>query len=113
VDRVVIVGAGRLVREGSMAELRAATGGAVLVRSPESRRLAEVLRREGRAVELEGDDGMTVTGTTAAEVGHAAHTAGIELHELRGMGSGLEEIYFELTSGQEQYAAAAPQGGAG
>ena len=110
VDRVVIVGAGRLVREGSMAELRAAaTGGAVLARSPESARLAEVLRRDGRAVELEGDDGMTVAGSTAAEVGHAAHTAGIELHELRGMGSGLEEIYFELTSGQEQYAAGAAQ----
>jgi ABC-2 type transport system ATP-binding protein len=113
VDRVVIMGAGRLVREGSVAELRAAAAGAgtVLVRSPEVGRLGEVLRREGRSVAPDGDDGLTVEGTTAAEIGHAAHTAGIELHELRGVGSGLEEIYFELTAGQEQYAAGVPQGG--
>jgi ABC-2 type transport system ATP-binding protein len=112
VDRVVIVAAGRLVREGSVAELRAAaSGGAVLARSPEAGRLAEVLRREGRPVTPDGDDGLTVAGATPAEVGHAAHTAGVELHELRGLGSGLEEIYFELTAGQEEYAAG-PSGGA-
>ena len=40
-DRVVIVGAGRLVREGSIAELRAGAEGAgsVVVRSPEAARL--------------------------------------------------------------------------
>jgi ABC-2 type transport system ATP-binding protein len=59
----------------------------------------------------DGDDGLTVAGATPAEVGHAAHTAGVELHELRGLGSGLEEIYFELTAGQEEYAAG-PSGGA-
>jgi ABC-2 type transport system ATP-binding protein len=114
VDRVVIVGAGRLVREGSVAELRsaAAGAGAVLVRGPDLARLAEVLRREGRAVQPDGDDGLTVSAATAAEVGHAAHGAGVELHELRGVGGGLEEIYFELTAGQEQYATGAPQGGA-
>ena len=49
VDRVVIVGAGRLVREGSMEQLRSGADGAgtVLVRSPEMGRLAEVLRAGG------------------------------------------------------------------
>jgi ABC-2 type transport system ATP-binding protein len=84
----------------------------VLVRSPETARLAEVLRREGRAVALDGADQLTVEGATPAEVGHAAHTAGVELHELRAHSSGLEEIYFQLTAGQEQYAAGSPQGGA-
>src|ERR671912_1350446 len=51
VDRVVIVGAGRLVREGSIAELRsgAAGNGSVVVRSPEAARLAEVLGTAGLA----------------------------------------------------------------
>jgi ABC-2 type transport system ATP-binding protein len=108
VDRVVIVGAGRLVREGSMAQLRSGADGAgsVLVRSPEMRRLAEVLSAGGSSVS-QADGALTVTGTTPAEVGHHAFTAGIELHELRPHTSGLEEIYFQLTSGREQFAAPA------
>ncbi|MGY1833688.1 ABC transporter ATP-binding protein [Blastococcus sp. SYSU DS0510] len=108
VDRVVIVGAGRLVREGSMAQLRAGADGAgsVLVRSPEATRLADSLRADGTSVTLDGDS-LTVTGRTTAEVGARAFTAGVELHELRSRTSGLEEIYFQLTAGQEQYAAGA------
>jgi ABC-2 type transport system ATP-binding protein len=115
VDRVVIVGAGRLVREGSMAQLRSGADGAgtVFVRSPEAPRLAEVLRQAGTAVGSQDGDALTVTGRTTAEVGGAAFAAGIELHELRAQSSGLEEIYFQLTAGQEQFAApsatAAPQ----
>jgi ABC-2 type transport system ATP-binding protein len=38
-------------------------------------------------------------------VGRRAFTGGIELHELRAHTSGLEEVYFRLTAGSEQYAA--------
>jgi ABC-2 type transport system ATP-binding protein len=110
-DRVVIVGAGRLVREGSLDELRSGAdgGGSVLVRSPEAGRLAEVLRAAGGSVTA--DDGtLTVHGTTPAAVGHQAFAAGIEVHELRARTSGLEEIYFQLTAGQEQFAAPAAPG---
>jgi ABC-2 type transport system ATP-binding protein len=107
VDRVVIVGAGRLVREGSMAELRSGADGAgtVLVRSPEAARLADLLRAEGIPV-TEADDALTIAGQTPADVGRRAFAAGVELHELRSRTSGLEEIYFQLTTGQEQFAAA-------
>ena len=109
VDRVVIVGAGRLVREGSMEQLRSGADGAgtVLVRSPEVARLAAVLRDEGARVTQE-DGALTVTGSTPAEVGRRAFAAGVELHELRAHTSGLEEIYFQLTSGSEQFAAPSP-----
>jgi len=112
VDRIVIVGAGRLVREGSIDELRAGADGgtSVLVRTPETARLGELLRAAGNAV-TEVDGALTVSGTTAAEIGHRAFTAGIELHELHPQRSGLEEIYFQLTAGTEQFAAGAPQGG--
>ncbi len=107
VDRVVIVGAGRLVREGTIAELRSGADGAgtVLVRSPDAARLAEVLRAGGMAVTLDEDGGLTVAGRSAAEIGSLAFRAGVELHELRPHSSGLEEIYFQLTAGQEQFAA--------
>jgi ABC-2 type transport system ATP-binding protein len=109
VDRVVIVGAGRLVREGSMEQLRSGADGAgtVLVRSPEAPRFAELLRADGMAVTTE-DGTLTVAGTTPADVGRRAFAAGIELHELRSRTSGLEEIYFQLTSGSEQFAAPSP-----
>jgi ABC-type multidrug transport system ATPase subunit len=111
-DRVVIVGAGRLVREGSIAELRsgAAGNGSVVVRSPEAARLAEVLGTAGLAVAPAEDGRVTVADTTPAAVGAHAFRAGVELHELRAETSGLEELYFRLTAGQEQYAAA-PEGG--
>jgi ABC-2 type transport system ATP-binding protein len=109
VDRVVIVGAGRLVREGSIDELRAGADGGttVLVRSPDAGRLAELLRTGGSSV-TEDDGALTVSGLTAAEIGHRAFTSGVELHELRPHRSGLEEIYFQLTAGTEQFAAHAP-----
>lgn len=109
VDRVVIIGAGRLVREGTMAELRSGADGAgtVLVRGPEMSRLAEVLSASGSSVTQE-DGVLSVAGATPAEIGHRAFTAGIELHELRAQSSDLEDIYFQLTAGQEQFAAPAP-----
>jgi ABC-2 type transport system ATP-binding protein len=112
-DRVVIVGAGRLVRQGSMDELRAGAGaGTVLVRSPDAGRLAGVLHDAGVAAQAGGPDALTVTGTTTDAVGRHAYAAGVELHELRAQTSGLEEIYFRLTAGQEQYAAGSPDGSA-
>jgi ABC-type multidrug transport system ATPase subunit len=109
-DRVVIIGAGRLVREGSISELRAGADGTgtVLARSPEAHRLAEVLRADGHPVQAEDGDSVTVTGIGTADVGRYAFGAQIELHELRSLSNGLEEIYFRLTAGQEQFAAHTP-----
>jgi ABC-2 type transport system ATP-binding protein len=103
----VIVGAGKLVRQGSMAELRAGNAGSVLVRTPQAAALAELLRRSGSTVTATdgSSGGLTVTGLAVEEVGRRAFAGGIELHELRARTSGLEEVYFRLTAGEEQYAA--------
>ncbi|WP_217637044.1 ATP-binding cassette domain-containing protein [Geodermatophilus telluris] len=109
-DRVVIVGAGRLVRQGSITELRSGAQGAgvVLARSPDADRLAAVLADAGLGADRGGDGLVTVTGATPAEVGARAFSAGIELHELRAETTGLEDLYFRLTAGQEQFAATSP-----
>jgi ABC-2 type transport system ATP-binding protein len=92
-----------------MEQLRSGADGAgtVLVRSPDAARLADLLRGDGREVTAE-DGTLSVTGTTPADIGRRAFAAGIELHELRSRTSGLEEIYFQLTAGSEQFAAPSP-----
>jgi ABC-2 type transport system ATP-binding protein len=106
-DRVVILGAGKLVKQGSLAELRAGSAGSVLVRSPQAEALAELLRTSGSTVAATDGipGGLTITGLPVEEVGRRAFAGGIELHELRPHTSGLEEVYFRLTAGQEQFAA--------
>jgi ABC-2 type transport system ATP-binding protein len=96
-DRVVVIGAGRLVREGAIDVLTAPAG--VVVRSPDADGLADVLREEGAVVDREGDDALTVTGVTPERVGELAARGGIVLHELRVRTTNLEEAFLALTEG--------------
>ncbi len=101
VDQVVVIAHGRLVVEGVLADLEAARA-AVLVQSPEADRLASVLAGDGVTVEPAAEtgpgSGLRVTGRTAAEVGHLAFVAGVELHELRDQAADLERLFLDLTA---------------
>ena len=105
-DRVVILSQGRLVREGSIDELETESGVTVVVRSPRVDALAAALGRAGRQVTRVGPDQLRVRGMDSAAVGHAAFTAGVELHELRTERADLEQLFFSLT--QAQYTAPPP-----
>ncbi|HZB48257.1 MAG TPA: ABC transporter ATP-binding protein, partial [Mycobacteriales bacterium] len=115
-DRVVILSQGRLVREGSINDLEAESGVTVVVRSPQVDQLAAALdgaagaAREGSGaageVRRSGPDELRVRGLDAAAVGHAAFTAGVELHELRSERADLEQLFFQLT--EPQFAAGLP-----
>jgi ABC-2 type transport system ATP-binding protein len=106
-DRVVILNRGQLVRQGSIAELTAGTD-TIVVHAPQPGPLLAALRGEGREPEQLGPTILRVRGITAAQVGHLAFTAGVELHELRAEKFDLEELFFTLTQGEY----AAPQAGA-
>jgi ABC-2 type transport system ATP-binding protein len=96
VDRVVIVARGRLVHEGTLEELRGKGVTAVVVETPMADRLARALT----AMRLEVapvNGGLHVSGASAAQVGHAAWEAGVELHGLREERSSLESVFLELT----------------
>ena len=101
VDRVVIVGAGRLVREGSMEQLRSGADGAgtVLVRGPEMGRLADVLRAAGTSVSPGRRRPSPSPAAPRPRSATAPSPPASSCTSCAPHTSGLEEIYFQLTSG--------------
>jgi len=103
VDDVVIINRGALVHSGSLADINANAEARTTVRSPDAERLAQVARDVGGAAsaDLSPDGVLTITGMSAAEVGHLAFTSGCELHELSAHTQDLEQLFLELTGGTE------------
>lgn len=102
VDRVVVIAAGRLVAQGSLAEL-VGRDGVVDVRSPHAAQLHDVLRRAAdvkSGVERTGENTLRVTGLPAAEIGHVAYVYRIEIHELVPAHGVLEQFFLERTAGE-------------
>jgi len=94
VDDVVVIARGRLVRQGSLADLEGGPA-AVLVRTPTPALLRAALA--SYAV-TEVDGRLRVEGGTTDEVGHLAHAAGVELHELTAEANDLEKVFLRMTS---------------
>jgi ABC-2 type transport system ATP-binding protein len=104
---LVVVGRGRLVSEGTVAELTRARGGSVVVRTDEAPRLALLLAGEGRTVHAGEDDVLTVTGVDARGIGRVAADHGIALTELTPKAATLEEAFMEITREDVEFHAAA------
>ncbi|WP_121252127.1 ABC transporter ATP-binding protein [Nocardioides ferulae] len=104
-DDLVVIGQGRIVAQGTKAELLAAAG--TVVRAEDHQRLARALTMAGVASTLT-TDGALRTDAEPARVGHIAHAAGCPLIELRSAdGAGLEEMFLELTAETQREGAAA------
>lgn len=97
VDRVVIINQGRLVVATTLAELTQRSTQTVRVRTPDVTRLQEVLATAGLEAVLLGDERLSVTRSSAAEVGEVAAANGIALHELVGEAPSLEDIFLSIT----------------
>jgi ABC-2 type transport system ATP-binding protein len=95
VDRLVVIGNGRIVADGPIGTLLAGDG--VRVRALDPAGLAAALRTAGLAVTADGPV-LSVTGATAAEVGTVAARGGHVLTDLRPADRGLEELFFQLTA---------------
>jgi ABC-2 type transport system ATP-binding protein len=96
VDRLVVIGAGRVVANDSLDELLAGSG--TLVRGLDPIALNKALTAAGLDVEPLADGRFRVD-ATAEQVGRAAAAAGQVLLELRDSdGAGLEDLFFRLTS---------------
>ena len=96
-DKLVVIGAGRIVAQGDKAELLAQSG--TVVRALDMGALETVLKRIGLSGTRATDGGVVVE-TDAETIGRAAADAGLVLLELRPAGSGgLEQMFLTLTAG--------------
>ena len=96
VDDVLVVTRGRLVRQGSIASLRAEAGGGTHVVSPDRVRLAALLAEAGHPVHEHPAGGLVVD-ASPAQVGELAARDGLVLHRLAEQQGGLEEVFLQLT----------------
>jgi ABC-2 type transport system ATP-binding protein len=94
-DDVVVIAGGRLAYSGPIDRLRASDG--TLVDSPERERLAETLAASGWTV-LPRGDALHVEGPVPAQVGAAAHAAGLPLSLLAPAGESVEQAYLRLVA---------------
>ncbi|MGY2875530.1 ABC-2 type transport system ATP-binding protein [Marmoricola sp. URHA0025 HA25] len=104
-DDIVVIGNGRIVAQGTKAELLDAAG--TVVRAAEHVVLGRALQNAGATVTI-NPDGAVHTDADPTRVGQVALAAGIALTELRTADSaGLEEMFLELTAETQREGAAA------
>ncbi|MFC0530637.1 ABC transporter ATP-binding protein [Phytohabitans kaempferiae] len=101
-DDVVIIAAGKLIRQGTVAQVMGsmAHSSQVRVRTPQADELTAALTAENATVTPDGEGALLVAGIDAPGVGRAALKAGVELHELTLERPDLERVFLELTAGK-------------
>jgi ABC-2 type transport system ATP-binding protein len=99
-DDIVMIGKGRIVCQGSKADLLRAAG--TVVRAADASALQRALATAGVATTV-NDDGSLRTDSDPTVVGRAAYDGGVVLTELRRADSGgLEEMFLELTADHQR-----------
>ena len=98
VDQVVIIAAGRLVTQSTLAALTARTDQLVRVRTPQAETLRALLAAKGIQAHPDGADQLLATGTTTEAVGQMAAAAGVVIYEMGAERSNLEDVFLQLTT---------------
>ncbi|WP_169984405.1 ABC transporter ATP-binding protein [Microbispora sp. H10836] len=100
VDNVVIIARGRLVRQGSLAELTSNGGEVIRVRTAQVADLVPALEAAGAAIERVDDGLLRVRGLDAETVGRVAMDRRIVLTEVAQERSDLQKVFLDLTEGR-------------
>ncbi len=102
-DRLVVIGKGSLIAEGSVDDFIARSSGeSTMVRSPRLPELRSVLERNGGVLE-DAEDGVVVRGLSISRIGEIASEALITLHELSPRSASLEEAFMSMTRDSVEY----------
>ncbi len=100
VDQLVVIGGGRLVADGALADLLAGSG--VVVRATDPAALAAAVSRAGLTT-THSDGGALRVDADPDTVGRVAAEAGVVVTELRVADGGrLEDLFFSLTRHAEE-----------
>ncbi|MEU1751764.1 ABC transporter ATP-binding protein [Micromonospora matsumotoense] len=101
-DDVVIIAAGKLIRQGPVEQVLGSMSqsGRVRVRTPQAEELTVALREQSATVETDEHGVLLVSGADAPAIGRVALAAKVELHELTPERPDLERVFLELTAGK-------------
>jgi ABC-2 type transport system ATP-binding protein len=110
-DHLVVIGQGRLMEEGSVADIvdRYAQRW-VRVRAPEVDRLLNLLTSRGATSTRTDDGAVDLHQIDAVTVGELAAANNIVLHELSPQTGSLEDAFLALTQSAQEYRAERPAG---
>jgi ABC-2 type transport system ATP-binding protein len=110
-DHLIVIGRGRLIAEGTVADFIAANSQqSVRIRTPQRDALVAVGTAAGATVRDDEDGTLVVLGMTTAQVGDLAFENGIRLHELSPAQASLEQAFMELTAASVEFRAGIPLG---
>jgi ABC-2 type transport system ATP-binding protein len=102
--QLIVLGRGKLISQGSLDDfVDHATTAGVLVRTPETVRLGQLLAAPGITVINDGTDLLRVSGATAEQIGAAAWRAHLPVYELTPTHVSLEEAFMQVTKDSIEY----------
>lgn len=110
-DNVVVIGKGKLIANTSIDKLASGNGNSsVFIRTSSTAELKKLADQHKFNYEV-ADGGLKISGVTTDELGKLAFKSEIPVLELANHKASLEDIFLELTEGEEEYRAHSEKGG--
>jgi ABC-2 type transport system ATP-binding protein len=110
--QLIVIGRGRLLATGRVADFIEATSGhRVRALTSDAATLAGLLRHKGASVTADGSEGLTITGMDARDVGIVAAAGGLTMFELTTQHASLDDAFIELTQDHTEFRAATSPNG--
>ncbi len=110
-ENVVVIGKGKLIADTSIKELTEGNKHTnVFVRTGSFAKFEKALKHQQIVYERQGE-GVCVQGVTTDSVGKLAFDTGVPVYELATRSASLEDIFLELTEGEQEYKAQNKKGG--
>ncbi|MGW1678762.1 ABC transporter ATP-binding protein [Saccharopolyspora sp. NPDC002376] len=103
-EELVVIGRGELIAQCSTQQFVDNAGSqAVLVRSPRSADLQQLIAAQGLSARATGNDTLVIDDAATEQIGELAAQHQIVLHELTAQRSSLEDAFMQLTSNSVEY----------